>query len=76
MITIYSTQHCPYCMAAKELLASKGIEFEEIDLTENPDLREDLSKKHEYRTVPMIFIGEEFIGGFQELQQRASAGQI
>ncbi len=67
-IKIYTTSYCPFCVAAKDLLKSKGMEFEEIDVENDPDLREKLSQEHDYRTVPMIFIDGEFIGGFSELQ--------
>ena len=67
-IKIYTTSYCPFCVAAKDFLKSKGMEFEEIDVENDPDLREKLSQELDYRTVPMIFIDGEFIGGFSELQ--------
>ncbi len=59
---------CPFCEAAKALLKQKGVSFEFINLDSDPDLREKLSKELNHYTVPMIFVGENFIGGFQELQ--------
>ena len=75
-IVVYTTNQCPYCMEAKELLRSKGIKFETISLNDNDDLREELVQKYNYRTVPMIFINEEFIGGFKELQQLVAEGKL
>lgn len=69
-IEVYGTQYCPYCDAAKQLLTQKNRPFEYIDLTDNADLRNDLVEKYNYRTVPMIFIDGEFIGGFTELQAK------
>jgi glutaredoxin 3 len=69
-IEIYGTHYCPYCDAAKQLLTQKNLPFKYTDLTENPKLREDLAEKYNYRTVPMVFIDGEFIGGFSELQQK------
>ncbi len=65
--TIYSTNYCSYCNQAKIFLAERGFPFEEVDITENHELREELSKKHNWRTVPMIFNGDEFIGGYTDL---------
>ena len=60
---------CPFCEAAKGLLSNKNIPFEFINFDKDPKLREKMAKKLNYYTVPMIFIDDEFIGGFQELQK-------
>lgn len=65
---IYTTQTCPYCQSAKQLLQDKGIVFAEIALDDKPDLRVELSEKFNgWRTVPMIILDGEFIGGYTEL---------
>ena len=65
---VYTTQVCPYCQSAKRLLQDKGIAFEEIALDDKPDLRMELSQKFNgWRTVPMIVLNGEFIGGYTEL---------
>ena len=67
-IKVYTTTYCPYCTRAKELLTSESIAFEEIDVTHDQEARAKLSKENSgYRTVPMIFFDDEFIGGFKEL---------
>lgn len=66
-IKVYTTSYCPYCKRAKNLLESKSLEYEEINLTTDPDLRLELEKKHNWRTVPMILINDELIGGFDDL---------
>ncbi|MCX6104380.1 MAG: glutathione S-transferase N-terminal domain-containing protein [Proteobacteria bacterium] len=67
-ITVYTTVVCSYCNAAKRLLTQRGYDYKEVDLTNNPELRQQLSAANSgYRTVPMIFIGKEFIGGYTEL---------
>ena len=71
-VTLYTKEYCSYCTQAKLLLNDKNIEFEEIDLTDNLELREKLSLKHSWRTMPMIFIGDQFIGGFQDLYEHLS----
>lgn len=67
-IQIYTTNTCGYCHAAKDLLAKKGYDFQEVDVSRDPQTRQAASERAGgYRTVPMIFIGEHFVGGFTEL---------
>lgn len=67
-ITIYTTMMCPYCSAAKALLKRKGATYEEIDISQNRDLRKEMAKKAGgRRTVPQIFINGMHIGGCDEL---------
>ena len=67
-IVIYTTPFCPYCLMAKRLLARKGAPFQEIDVSGNPRLRDELVTKSGGRiTVPQIWIGEVHIGGCDEL---------
>ncbi|KUO52779.1 MAG: hypothetical protein APF76_02265 [Desulfitibacter sp. BRH_c19] len=75
-ITIYSTMNCPYCVAAKSLCVSKGFDYEEIDLTNDPDSLAEIKDKTGMLTVPQIFIGEEFIGGFTELRELNNSGEL
>lgn len=76
-IKVYVTNYCPYCTQAKRLLTSKNLEFETIDLSNDPDKRAKLSADNNgYRTVPMIFIGDKFIGGFQELHGLDQSGEL
>lgn len=66
-VTIYSTPHCPYCMRAKALFASLGASFDDVDLSENEALRDELRTKYNWMTVPMIVVGDEFLGGFDDV---------
>ncbi len=76
-ITVYTTLICSYCHAAKRLLEQRGLAFKEVDLTNNPQLRQELSEANGgYRTVPMIFIGRDFIGGFTELAALDRSGTL
>jgi glutaredoxin 3 len=69
-IKIYGTEACPYCVLATKLCESKKLKYEKIDLTKNKGLQQKLSKENDnYRTVPMIFIDDIFIGGYSELQK-------
>ncbi len=75
-VELYTKSHCPYCVAAKELLAEKGYAYTEIDALENMEKRNDLAAKHNHHTVPMIFIDGAFVGGFSELQTMDEAGKL
>ena len=67
-ITVYSKFYCPYCKAAKQLLASKGLAFTEIEVANNEiALREMLDRSHNRKTVPQIFFGDRHIGGYTDL---------
>jgi glutaredoxin 3 len=76
-ILIYSKDYCPYCVAAKNLLTQKGVGYDEIDLTQNPELRDEMIKKAGGRTtVPQIFIGTQHIGGFDDLKALDTAKKL
>lgn len=75
-VKVYSTNYCPYCTRAKQLLKSKNIAFQEIDLTNDTELREKISNQTGHQTVPMIFIGDQFIGGFDNLNSLSQKGEL
>jgi len=76
-VTIYSTQTCPFCRQAKQLLQSRGIPFQEVDVTDDDQARERLVEKADgRRTVPQIFIGEVGIGGYTDLAQLDREGKL
>ena len=75
-IVIYTTNYCSYCRAAKALLSSKKIEFEEIDVTADPDRRAEMEKLSGRWTVPQIFINGAAVGGFDRLRQLESTGEL
>ena len=76
-VEVYSTSYCPYCMRAKALLRSKGVVFEEIDVTNDPALRAKMVERAGgRRTVPEIFINGEIIGGCDELYMLELSGEL
>lgn len=76
-VKIYSTTVCPYCDAAKRLLKSLGVPYEDINLEGQDEERQRLSEANGgWRTVPMIFIGDRFIGGFDDLRALHSRGEL
>jgi glutaredoxin 3 len=76
-VEIYTRQYCTYCHFAKELLSRKGVDFREIDITENEDLRQEMTKRSQGRTtLPQIFIGSTHIGGCEELYALEDEGKL
>lgn len=66
-ITLYTKDYCPYCKRAKALLTSKGVTFRNIEITNDPDATQEMIEKSGRLTVPQIFIGEQHIGGSDDL---------
>ena len=76
-VKVYSTTFCPYCVRAKSLLERKGVAFTEINLDEEaPEVKTELIQKTRHRTVPQIFINNEFIGGFDQLYALERDGKL
>ena len=76
MIEIYTKNYCPYCTMAKSLLDSLKVKYKEHDITETPELIEELSKKSGFRTVPQIFVGEKCLGGFSDIDKLNAEGKL
>ncbi len=74
--TIYTTDWCPYCNHAKQLLNSRGFDFEEINLEEKGMNREDLYNLTGGRTVPQIMMDGKPIGGYDNLQKLDTEGKL
>jgi glutaredoxin 3 len=66
---VWSKDQCPYCDQAKALLKSRNIEFEERNVSRDWTREQLLEAVPNARTVPQIFLGEELVGGFNELRK-------
>lgn len=75
-VVVYSSDWCPYCTRAKQLLGSKGVAFEEIRVDGKPDVRAEMAKKAGRTSVPQIWIGEQHIGGCDDLYALERAGKL
>jgi len=75
-ITVYTTRFCPYCHMAKELLRKKGTTFEEIDVSQRELRAEMCAKAGGRHTVPQIWIGEQHIGGCDDLYALDREGKL
>jgi glutaredoxin 3 len=76
-VLVYTMNYCSYCEAAKRLLKGKGIAFEEILVADDDDATwKRLQKETGYRTMPQIFIGDRFVGGYVQLAALERNGEL
>lgn len=75
-ILIYSGHRCAYCNAARRLLDSKGAEYTEINVDEDPELRNEMVERTKRQSVPQIFIGDVHVGGFDDLSELNHEGKL
>ncbi|WHZ17929.1 MAG: Glutaredoxin 3 [Rhodanobacteraceae bacterium] len=76
-IEIYSTAICPYCIAAKNLLKSKGLDWRELRIDADPAARAEMLRRAPgARTVPQIFINGTHVGGFDQLAAAERSGRL
>ena len=74
---MYTSAFCPYCVNAERLLTSKGVTtINKIRVDLQPELRVEMIQKTGRRTVPQIYIGEKYIGGFAELRALDLSGEL
>jgi glutaredoxin 3 len=66
-VTIYSSDYCPFCVRAKQLLTAKKVAFNEIRVDGERELRQEMMQKSGRHTVPQIWIGEKHVGGCDDL---------
>jgi len=76
-VLMYTTASCPYCIQAERLLARKGVtDIEKIRVDLEPARRLEMMQKTGRRTVPQIYVGEQHVGGFDELAALDHAGRL
>ena len=75
-VKIYTKQGCPYCRKAAEILKTKGIVFREVDVTNDPAMRAELERRTGWLTVPLVFIGNVFAGGADDLEELEASGKL
>lgn len=73
-ITIYSTPTCHFCHMAKEFLSQHDVPFTDVDVSADPDKRAEMIEKSGQMGVPQIYVGDEFILGFDRARLAALAG--
>jgi glutaredoxin 3 len=76
-VTMYSTQRCPFCQSAEQLLKSKGVsDLKKIAVDREPDQLEIMISRTGRRSVPQIFIGGVHVGGYDDLAALDRAGRL
>lgn len=75
-VVMYLTGWCPYCVRARELLKSKGIDVEEIDVDARPEARAEMRARTGRGTVPQIFVGTTHVGGCDDLYELEASGRL
>ena len=75
-VVIYSSDFCPYCMRAKQLLSRKGVAFTEIKVDGQRELRAEMVRKAGRTSVPQIWIGDTHVGGCDDLHALERAGKL
>lgn len=74
-VILYGTRFCGYCVAARRLLKKKGVNYEDINVS-GGEMRRELAQRSGQTTVPQIFINDVAIGGFDELYELESDGDL
>lgn len=76
-VRMYCTAFCGYCQRAEALLRARGVgQIEKLRIDEHPQLAVEMVQKTGRRTVPQIYIGEQYIGGFEELAATDRKGEL
>jgi glutaredoxin 3 len=75
-VIVYSSDYCPYCRSAKQLLKSKAVAFTELCIDGQPEVRAQMVRKAGRTSVPQIWIGSTHVGGCDDLYALDSAGKL
>ncbi|RMQ42169.1 Glutaredoxin 3 [Pseudomonas cichorii] len=75
-VIVYSSDYCPYCTRAKQLLQSKRVAFNEIRVDGKPQVRAEMVAKAGRTSVPQIWIGSSHVGGCDDLFALERAGKL
>jgi glutaredoxin 3 len=75
-ITVYTTEPCSFCVRVKQLLATRGVEYDEVNLSKDPEGRTELAERTGMLSFPQVVIGDELIGGFRETLEADRSGRL
>ena len=75
-VVMYSTRFCPYCIRARGLLQARQVEFTDIAVDGQPELRHEMTERSGRYTVPQIWIGEHHVGGYDDLALLERQGRL
>jgi glutaredoxin 3 len=75
-VKLYTTDPCSFCARVKGILSSRGVEFEEINLSKDPAGRLELAQRTGMMTFPQVLVDGELLGGFKEVQAALESGRL
>lgn len=75
-VVMYSTRFCSFCIRARNLLDGKGVGYTDIGVDSQPQLRREMMQRSGRTTVPQIWIGEQHVGGFDDLARLEQRGRL
>jgi glutaredoxin 3 len=75
-VTLYGNEFCAFCDAAKSLLTNKGVQFEDISISRDPGRLAEMQSRSGCRSGPQIFVGDTYVGGFDELCSLDESGEL
>jgi len=75
-VMMYSTRFCPYCIRARSLLHAKQVDYTDISVDGQPELRREMTERSGRYTVPQIWIGEHHVGGYDDLALLVQQGRL
>ena len=76
-VTMYCTLVCPYCVRAEQLLKARGVtQIEKVRVDLQPELMVAMMQKTGRRTVPQIYIGDRHVGGYDDMAELDSLGEL
>lgn len=75
-VRLYGTRFCPYCVAARRLLKDLSIAFDDVPVDGDPQLRQEVMAASGGNTVPQIWVGSHYVGGYTELAALHQGGGL
>jgi len=75
-VVMYTTSWCPYCARARRLFQAKGVAFTDIDVDSIDGARAEMQQRSGRTTVPQIFVGEQHLGGYDDVQALDDRGEL
>ena len=76
MYIVYGASFCKWCTNVKDFLINREIEFKYVDIQEDKEAWDKVNSVHNFKTIPQVFKGDAYVGGFNELQQSIMADEI
>jgi glutaredoxin 3 len=75
-IKVFTTEPCSFCVRVKSLLTARGVQFTEVNLSKDPAGRHELAQRTGMMSFPQVILGDELLGGFDELKAAADSGKL